>query len=63
MAVPKGKTSKARRDTRRNSHWKISLPGLVTCPKCGAARLPHRMCKSCGYYNDRAVVKTENNND
>lgn len=26
MAVPKGKISKARRDKRRNSHWKLSLP-------------------------------------
>ena len=23
MAVPKGKISKARRDKRRNSHWKL----------------------------------------
>ena len=36
MAVPKGKISKARRDKRRNSHWKLSLPGMAKCPKCGA---------------------------
>ena len=47
MAVPKGKVSKARRDKRRSSHWKLETPGIVTCPKCGAYRLPHRMCKSC----------------
>ena len=35
MAVPKGKISKARRDKRRNSHWKLSLPGMTKCPKCG----------------------------
>ena len=29
MAVPKGKISKARRDKRRNSHWKLSLPGMA----------------------------------
>ena len=45
MAVPKGKVSKARRDKRRSSHWKLETPGIVTCPKCGAYRLPHRMCK------------------
>ena len=33
MAVPKGKISKARRDKRRNSHWKLSLPGMAKCPK------------------------------
>lgn len=30
MAVPKGKISKARRDKRRNSHWKLSLPGWLS---------------------------------
>mgnify|MGYP003378739559 FL=1 len=60
MAVPKRKTSKARRDKRRNSHWKLSLPGMVNkCPKCGEFKLSHRMCKACGYYNGREVVKTE----
>ena len=48
MAVPKGKVSKARRDKRRSSHWKLAAPGLVKCPKCGALHLPHRMCQECG---------------
>ena len=55
MAVPKRKTSKARRDTRRNNVWKLSAPGLVKCPKCGEMKLAHRMCKACGYYNGREV--------
>ena len=45
MAVPKGKVSKARRDKRRSSHWKLAAPNLVVCPKCGAMHLPHRMCQ------------------
>ena len=53
MAVPKRKVSKARRDKRRSSVWKLETPGIVTCPKCGAFRLPHRMCKSCLTYNGR----------
>ena len=40
MAVPKRKTSKARRDKRRNSHWKLSMPSLVACEKCGELRHP-----------------------
>ena len=59
MAVPKRKTSKARRDKRRNSHWMLSLPGMTKCPMCGEFKLSHRMCKACGYYNGREVVKTE----
>ena len=28
MAVPKRKVSKARRDKRRSSHWKLETPGI-----------------------------------
>ena len=57
MATPKGKVSKARRNSRRSAHWKLEMPGLVKCPNCGQAVLSHRMCKACGYYNGREVVK------
>ena len=53
MAVPKSKVSKARRDTRRSSHWKLDEPTVATCPKCGAYRLPHRMCKACMTYDGK----------
>ncbi len=59
MAVPKGKVSKARRDKRRNSHWKLETPNLVACPKCGEMRLAHRACKACGTYNGREVISVE----
>ena len=29
MAVPKRKTSKARRDSRRSSNWKLSILSLI----------------------------------
>ena len=53
MAVPKGKVSKARRDKRRSSTWKLAVPGLVACPKCGAQHLPHRMRQERGSDNGR----------
>lgn len=59
MAVPKGKVSKARRDKRRSANWKLTAPTLAKCPKCGALRLPHRMCRECGFYNGRAVKTAE----
>ena len=58
MAVPKRKTSKARRDKRR-ANWKLLIPGMVVCPQCGEYKMPHRVCKACGYYNGKEVVKTE----
>ncbi|MBQ9428682.1 MAG: 50S ribosomal protein L32 [Clostridia bacterium] len=59
MAVPKAKVSKARRDKRRSSVWKLALPGMVKCPKCGAYHLSHRVCKACGYYDGKEIVKKE----
>ncbi|MEG1858363.1 MAG: 50S ribosomal protein L32, partial [Pseudoflavonifractor sp.] len=29
----------------------------TTCPKCGAFRLPHHMCKSCMTYNGIVLGK------
>ena len=60
MAVPKGKVSKARRDKRRGSNWKLSVPALVPCKKCGELHLPHRACKACGTYDGREVIAVEN---
>ena len=57
MAVPKQKGSKATRDKRRNSHWKLETPGIIACPKCGVYHLPHRVCKACGTYDGREVLK------
>lgn len=59
MAVPKSKVSKQRRNKRRSSVWKLETPGLNKCPKCGAYRLPHRLCKSCMTYNGREFGKVE----
>lgn len=58
MAVPKRRTSKSKRDKRR-SHDGLSAPALSTCSSCGAPKLPHRICPSCGTYRGRKVVETE----
>ena len=60
MAVPKRKVSKARRDKRRSSVWKLQLPGMTKCPKCGEFIKTHRVCKSCGYYKGQELLKVEN---
>ncbi len=57
MAVPKRKTSKARRDQRR-ANCKLEVPGMVVCPKCGELKLPHRVCKACGSYKGKEVIAT-----
>ena len=59
MAVPKKKVSSARRDKRRSNNSKLSLPGIVVCPKCKEYVPAHRVCKNCGSYNGKEVVKKE----
>ncbi|SKC87141.1 50S ribosomal protein L32 [Maledivibacter halophilus] len=59
MAVPKRKTSKARRDKRRASNIKMTAPNLVECPQCHESKMPHRVCDSCGYYGDKEVIKVD----
>lgn len=57
MAVPKRKVSKARRDKRRSSVWKLGAPALVECPQCHAMKAPHKACAECGYVNPDLSVK------
>jgi large subunit ribosomal protein L32 len=59
MAVPKRKTSKARKNKRRSSVWKLEQPTIVKCEKCGEYKRPHRICPACGVYNGREVLKKE----
>jgi large subunit ribosomal protein L32 len=56
MANPKRKWSKARTGKRR-SQWKLSQPGLVNCPQCHVLKAPHIVCKECGYYDGKEVIK------
>lgn len=55
MAVPFRKTSKMRKNKRR-THYKLAVPGLNECPQCGEYKLPHHVCKNCGYYKGREVI-------
>jgi large subunit ribosomal protein L32 len=42
---------------------KQPVPHFMPCPRCGEARLAHRVCGSCGYYKDRMVIeKSEEEN-
>ena len=58
MAVPKRKTSKARKRKRR-SHWKLSSPGMTKCANCASWKRPHSVCPNCGHYGGREVIKIE----
>ncbi|MCB2210976.1 50S ribosomal protein L32 [bacterium] len=54
MAVPKKRTSSARRDKRR-SHHALTPVNVSICDNCGAYTRPHRACPECGHYKGRIV--------
>ena len=56
MAVPKRRHS-ATRGKKRRTGWKLKThAGTNVCSHCGAPRLPHRICPSCGYYKGEEIV-------
>jgi large subunit ribosomal protein L32 len=56
MPNPKRKHTPSRRDSRRAQNWKVEAQNVSSCPQCGAARLPHHICPSCGFYNGELVM-------
>lgn len=40
---------------KRRSHHALEGAHLSVC-ECGAPKLPHRACPSCGKYNGRVVI-------
>ena len=58
MAVPKKRTSKSKRDSRR-AHDRVKLPQVTTCPQCHEPVLPHHVCAECGTYRGRPIISTE----
>ena len=58
MAVPKSKQSEQRTNTRY-ANFKAAAPTLVECPHCHELKMPHTVCKKCGYYDGKEVVTVE----
>ncbi len=55
MAVPKKKTSRARRNKRR-SHNALKLPKVSKCARTGLPKLSHRVCEESGFYGKEKQV-------
>jgi large subunit ribosomal protein L32 len=63
MAVPKRKVSKQRGNKRFASNYKATMPTLVECPQCHERKQSHKVCPHCGYYNGKAVVEHNEENN
>ncbi|MEL6614699.1 MAG: 50S ribosomal protein L32 [Bacteroidota bacterium] len=59
MANPKRRHSKARTATRRAQYKVRNIPVTRECSNCGADKLMHRACPTCGHYRGREVVVRE----
>ena len=56
MAVPKKKTSHARKGTRR-AHQSFTALNLSKCPQCKQEKPSHQICPNCGYYKGKEALK------
>jgi len=54
-ALPKKKVSRMCRGHRR-AHQGLTLPQLMNCPQCGARKVTHHVCPTCGTYNGNQVL-------
>lgn len=50
MAVPKKKTSRARKNRRKSVWANLEKDNLVECPQCHELKMPHHICHRCGYF-------------
>jgi large subunit ribosomal protein L32 len=55
MPNPTHRHSKTR-SRKRRTHYKATAAATTACSNCGEAKLPHRVCPSCGTYNGRAMI-------
>jgi large subunit ribosomal protein L32 len=55
MPNPTHRHSKAR-SAKRRTHYKATTPPVCTCENCGEAKLQHRVCPNCGFYNGRSII-------
>ena len=54
MAVPRNRTSNAKKNSRRSHHAK-KPKNVSACSNCGRMRMPHRVCAGCGHYDNRVI--------
>lgn len=58
MAVPRNRTSNARKNSRRAHHAKKPF-NTSGCSNCKKPRLAHQICPHCGFYAGRAIIQSK----
>lgn len=60
MPVPFRRQGKTR-SAKRRTHQGVDQPSLVTCSNCGTMIKSHNICKKCGHYKNKQVIKVKEN--
>ncbi|NQX83545.1 MAG: 50S ribosomal protein L32 [Mycoplasmataceae bacterium] len=58
MPVPFRRTSKTRKAKRR-THQRAKKPTTIMCENCGKNIKSHTVCKHCGFYKGKQVIKSK----
>jgi large subunit ribosomal protein L32 len=58
--LPVQRKSKSQSRNRR-SHQALTARASVSCPNCGATKLPHAACNGCGYVRPGLQLKSSAN--
>lgn len=58
MPIPFRRTSKTRKAKRR-THQDAEKPTTIMCTNCGKNIKPHTVCKYCGQYKGKKVIKAK----
>jgi large subunit ribosomal protein L32 len=53
---PKKRHSRQRQGKRRAA-IKLAITKTIVCPNCQAPILAHKICRHCGYYKGKMVLK------
>lgn len=58
MAEPKKRIT-SHRSGNRQSHDHLEKKSLSICPQCKEQKIPHEVCRFCGFYNNKEIIKVK----
>lgn len=62
MPVPKKRRSKSKK-RMKIVNYRIDAPDIKVCPQCGAPTVSHQVCKACGTYKGRQIIKVKDKSE